>query len=118
MGSMNKFLRVFTHEGGEARVFAPDHELRRCVLNCLLWEDQFYEDGQTIAARIRALVSKVEPAVCAALAIEAREEMKLRHAPLLIVREMARLESHRGLVADTLARVIQRPDELTEFLAI
>ena len=118
MGTINKLLRVFTHEGAKARAFTPAEELRRSVLNCLLWEDQFYEDGQSIAARIRALVPKVEPAACAALAIEAREEMKLRHAPLLIVREMARLELHRGLVADTLACVIQRPDELTEFLAI
>ena len=118
MGTINKLLRVFTHEGAKARAFTPAEELRRSVLNCLLWEDQFYEDGQSIAARMRSLVPKVEPAACAALAIEAREEMKLRHAPLLIVREMARLESHRGLVADTLARVIQRPDELTEFLAI
>jgi hypothetical protein len=31
---------------------------------------------------------------------------------------MARQETHRGFVADTLERVIQRPDELTEFLAI
>ncbi|GCC47734.1 hypothetical protein chiPu_0031822, partial [Chiloscyllium punctatum] len=44
--------------------------------------------------------------------------MKLRHAPLLVVREMARHPTHRGLVADTLARVIQRPDEMTELLAI
>jgi hypothetical protein len=54
----------------------------------------------------------------AALAVEARENMKLRHAPLLVLREMARLETHRGLVADTLDRIIQRPDELTELLAI
>ncbi len=44
--------------------------------------------------------------------------MKLRHAPLLLVREMARYATHRGLVAETLARVIQRADELSEFLAI
>ena len=44
--------------------------------------------------------------------------MKLRHAPLLLVREMARHATHRGLVADTLARVIQRADELAEFVAI
>ena len=30
--------------------------------------------------------------------------MKLRHAPLLVIREMARHEKHRALVADTLAR--------------
>jgi hypothetical protein len=52
------------------------------------------------------------------MAIEAREDMKLRHAPLLIVREMARHDEHKALVADTLERVIQRPHELTEFLAI
>ena len=28
-------------------------------------------------------------------------------------REMARYATHRGLVAETLARVIQRPDEMT-----
>ena len=39
--------------------------------------------------------------------------MKLRHAPLLLVREMARLASHRALVAETLERVIQRADELS-----
>jgi len=44
--------------------------------------------------------------------------MKLRHAPLLIVREMARHATHRRLVAETLERVIQRADELAEFVAI
>jgi hypothetical protein len=44
--------------------------------------------------------------------------MKLRHAPLLLVREMARYATHRGLVAETLAQVIQRADELAEFVAI
>jgi hypothetical protein len=37
---------------------------------------------------------------------------------LLLVREMARHKSHRALVAETLARVIQRADELAEFVAI
>jgi 60 kDa SS-A/Ro ribonucleoprotein len=54
----------------------------------------------------------------AALAVEAREKMKLRHAPLLLVREMARQKTHRLLVAETLERVIQRADELAEFVAI
>jgi hypothetical protein len=44
--------------------------------------------------------------------------MKLRHAPLLLVREMARYATHRALVAETLVRVIQRADELAEFVAI
>lgn len=118
MAKLNKVLRVFTHEGARGKRFTPEQELRRTIMNCLLWEDQFYEDGVSIADRIKALVPLVEPAKVAALAIEAREQMKLRHAPLLVVREMARHEKHRVLVADTLARVIQRPDEMTELLAI
>ncbi|MEI9887954.1 MAG: TROVE domain-containing protein [Rhizomicrobium sp.] len=118
MAKLNKILKAFTFEGGKARKFTPEQMLRRALMNCMLWEDQFYEDGVTIADRIKALVPLVAPERVAALAIAAREQMKLRHAPLLIVREMARHEKHRVLVADTLARIVQRPDELTEFLAI
>ena len=118
MVKLNKIVRAFTHEGARARRFTPEMELQRALMNCLLWEDQFYEDGVAIADRIKALVPLVAPDRVAALAIEAREAMKLRHAPLLVVREMARHEKHRVLVADTLARVIQRPDEMTELLAI
>ena len=107
-----------THEGAPARRISDGQALRRSVLACLLWESQFYEDGVEIAGRIRELVPKVEAAMVAALAVEAREQMKLRHAPLLLVREMARHATHRGLVAETLARVIQRADELAEFMAI
>ncbi|HEV2157330.1 TROVE domain-containing protein [Bradyrhizobium sp.] len=118
MVRLNKIVRAFTREGARATRFTPEMELKRAVMNCLLWENQFYEDGVSIADRIKALVPKVDPARVAQLAIEAREVMKLRHAPLLVIREMARSEKHRALVADTLAQVIQRPDEMTELLAI
>src|SRR5262245_65826773 len=84
----------------------------------MLWEDQVYQDGGAIAGRIRELVAKVPAEKVAALAVEAREKMKLRHAPLLLVREMARLATHRQLVAETLYRVIHRADELSEFAAL
>ena len=107
-----------THEGAPAAVLTPEQVLRRSVLSCMLWENEFYEDGVQIGLRIHELVPRVDPAAVAALAVEARERMKLRHAPLLLVREMARHASHRHLVGDTLARVIQRADELAEFVAI
>jgi len=110
--------RLRTHEGAPAAAITPEQALRRSVLSCMLWEGEFYEDGVQIAGRIRELVPQVPADRVAALAIEARERMKLRHAPLLLVREMARLTTHRALVADTLARVIQRADELSEFVAI
>jgi hypothetical protein len=107
-----------TQEGAPARVLTAEQSLRRSVLSCMLWEREFYEDGAEIAARIRTLVPQVAADTVAALAIEARERMHLRHVPLLLVREMARHATHRALVAETLARVIQRADELSEFLAI
>ncbi len=107
-----------THEGAPAKRITDEQALRRSVLACLLWENQFYEDGVEIAGRIRELVPRVEAAKVAALAVEAREAMKLRHAPLYLVREMARHASHRALVSETLPRVIQRADELAEFVAI
>jgi hypothetical protein len=107
-----------THEGAPARNISPELQLRRSVLACLLWENQFYEDGVEIAGRIAELVPKVAPEKVAALAIEGRGRMKLRHAPLLLVREMARHKAHRALVSETLAQIIQRADELAEFVAI
>jgi 60 kDa SS-A/Ro ribonucleoprotein len=109
---------ALTHENTPVRAISAEQELRRAVLACMLWEDQFYESGIAIAGRIRELVPKVEASGVAALAVEARTNMKLRHVPLLLVREMARLITHRALVADTLTSVIQRADELAEFVAI
>jgi 60 kDa SS-A/Ro ribonucleoprotein len=83
MSTLNKLKRILTREGGPARAFTPEGELKRALMNCLLWEDQFYEDGVTIADRVKALVPAVAPERAAAL-----------------------------------ARVIQRPDEMTELLAI
>jgi len=118
MFKLRKHNRPQTHEGAPARVITNEQALRRSVLSCMLWEGEFYEDGVQIAGRIQELVPRVEAERVAALAVDAREKMKLRHAPLLLVREMARHVTHRGLVAETLSRVIQRADELSEFVAI
>lgn len=121
MAKLNIFKRksqARTHEGAPARTFGPEQQLRRSIMNCMLWEDQFYEDGLAIADRIQALVPKVAPETVAQIAVETREKGKLRHAPLLLVRAMAASEKHRPLVARTLERIVQRPDEMTEFLAI
>lgn len=107
-----------THEGAPARALTAEQELRRSVLACMLWENGFYESGKTIADRIATLVPTVPADRVAALAVEARSQMHLRHAPLFLVREMARHASHRPFVRATLAAVIQRADELSEFLAI
>lgn len=109
---------ITTHEGGKAKHVNSEMQLRRSVMSCLLWEREFYEEGEDIASRIVSLIPKVSPEKVATMAIEARGRMKLRHVPLLIVREMARHDSHKGFVGQTLAEIIQRPDELAEFVAL
>ncbi len=115
---LSHLARPRTHEGAPAAVITTEQALRRAVLSCMLWENEFYEEGVSIAGRIRELLPKVDAAKVAALAVEARTNMKLRHVPLLLVREMARHATHRSLVAETLVSVIQRADELAEFVAI
>jgi hypothetical protein len=124
MASINTATRTAktalkTAEGGKAVNIGKVAQLQRLLNACLLWEDNFYSDGESVADLMRGLVREVPAEKCAELAIKAREEQKLRHAPLLIVYEMTLAsKAHRELVAQTLARVIQRPDEITEFVAI
>lgn len=105
-----------THEGAPAARMTAEQALRRSVMSCLLWEREFYEDGQTIAERIETLAGQVSTETLAALAIEARSAFNLRHVPLLLTVALAK----RGgpIVGETIAQVIQRADELAELLAI
>lgn len=109
---------IVTHEGGRAAHIRPVQQLRRSVLACLLYEDGFYEDGQAIADRIREEAQNVSPAVLAELALEARSHFNLRHVPLYLTALLAQRARGTSLVSETIRDVIQRADELSEFLAI
>lgn len=106
-----------THEGAPAfGHLKPLQQLRRSVLSCLLWEDEFYEDGKSIADRISETAALVKPAELAALAIEARKVFNLRHVPLLLLDTLSR--TGPTLMAETTARVISRADEMGELLQV
>lgn len=105
-----------THQGAPATIVSAEQRLRRSVLSCLLWESEFYEEGESIAERIYTLALEVEPQIVAALALEAREQMKLRHAPLMLLCALIRVGG--PLVAPTIERVIQRADELSELVSL
>lgn len=105
-----------THERGPAKRINAEQQLRRSVMSCLLFEKEFYEDGITIADRIRDLVGKVPRQVAASIAMEARSVQNLRHVPLLIATALADLKFKN--LGNLLSAIIQRPDELTEFLSI
>jgi 60 kDa SS-A/Ro ribonucleoprotein len=108
----------FTHEGARAAKMTAEQALRRSVLSCMLWEDEFYEDGVAIAERISSLAAQINPTMLALLAIEARETMKLRHVPLLLLLTLVKTGRGTSLVSETITRVIQRADELNELLAM
>ncbi len=113
-----KTTPIKTHEGAIAKRINPELQLRRLAMACMLWENQFYVDGQTLADQIAEAISNVSGEVAARIAVEARNYMKLRHLPLLIAREMSRNPFQRGFVKNVLAEIIQRPDELAEYLSI
>src|SRR5574343_19335 len=94
--------------------------LRRLVLNCLLWENTFYETGENIADLIvkEALKTSTDINALASLAIEARTDFNLRRVPLLLLSCLAMRGSGNSIVSETIYKTILRADEIAEFLAI
>ena len=108
---------IKTHGGGRAVHINAEQQLARSVMACMLWEDGFYEDGQSIASRIVDHTHACSADKAMEIAIRARTQGKLRHVPLLVMRELAR-HADKPLIGDALAQVIQRADEITEFVAL
>ena len=113
---------VYTHEGGSASLHVtPLQQLRRSVLACMLFEQEFYESGQSIHDRICTLIKTCvddeQAQAVGDLAIEARDKFHLRHVPLFLVAELSKYPS-AAKVGGLLPNVISRADELAEFLAI
>jgi len=120
-----------THEGATAARINPEQQLRRVVLASMLFEDTFYLDGVSSAQIVEDSVQEVlkkknGPQIVSDLAYETRTNGKLRHIPLFLALTLVRAgnkntklgEECRAVVAETLTKIIQRPDELAEFLAL
>lgn len=115
-----KHPTAVNHAGVAVLKSSKIDELRRAVMTCMLFENTFYENGNSHAARIKELVRDLQknyPDEIADIAIEARTEMHLRHVPLFLIRELARY-GHGTLVANALEHIIQRADEPGEFLSL
>lgn len=110
--------RPKTHEGGLADRINIEQQLRRTLMNCLLWEKNFYEDGIDVADRLYNLtieLAKQDTQLVNDIVCEAREQHGLRHAPLLCAVALAECCS---LNADTVYRICDRPDQMTELLSL
>lgn len=114
-----------THEGAPAKRMTDEQALRRSVMSCLLWEDEFYEDGKAIAERIGELAKSVDLVTLAKLAVEARHEAHLRHVPLLLLvclldkwHVHGIWKANNDVVDSAIASVISRADELGELVSL
>lgn len=118
MATLNRLARITTHEGAPAKRIDPLAQLERSVMSCLLWENEFYESGQTIAQRIADLVKQVPAADVARVAVQAKMDMRLRHVPLLLARELLRTQDGRAAFGAVAEKVFARADDIAEFLAL
>lgn len=108
----------FTHEGAPAAPINAEQALRRSVMSCLLWEKEFYEDGEDIATRIYKLAHELPTQKVAEIAWDTRHVANLRHVPLVLLSALAKSGKGNSVVAKAIETVIQRADELSEFLAV
>ncbi len=105
-----------THEGGPASPhISAENQLRRLVMACLLFEDQFYVNGVAVADQIEAAAALVDAATLSKIAIEARNVAQLRHVPLLLADIMTKRFPD---MAGAVAQLLQRADEPAELIAL
>ena len=118
MGSLNKNkwgTGPRTNEGGPASVLKSLEQLKRAVMSCLLWEDQFYEDGEAIADRVKKLLDHVSEEDARKVLMDAKFGSKLRHMPLYLLTLFAK---KKWLKKEDVRKVCTRVDDMTELLAL
>lgn len=101
--------------GNQTRELTAYEKLQRSAINCLLWEDTFYEDGVSIADRIKEYMGQVTPEQARSVLKEAKVDNKLRHMPLFLLVNMAK---NGYLTAEDVANTITRVDDMSELLSL
>jgi 60 kDa SS-A/Ro ribonucleoprotein len=95
-------------------------ELYSMVVTSMM-DDKYYESNSDFIIRLRNLISKNDPEFVCKLAIYAREQMYLRSIPIVLLCELNKIltqeNKERTYLNKVITRIIQRADEITEFLA-
>lgn len=108
--------KVLNHENDIVYQIGLKNELYS-LITTFLYEDKYYESTQTQLLRLRELIKRCDIEFILKLAIYAREEMYLRTAPIVLICEALKINSGNNLISKTITRIIQRVDQITEFLA-
>jgi 60 kDa SS-A/Ro ribonucleoprotein len=113
--------RTKNYEGAKAYKLDPKMELYSLVCTASL-QKKFYEGVDETIARLEELIQLVPQEFVCKLAIYAREKMYLRSIPLVLMVELLKhnneaRELNHPAIKNTIARIIQRPDEIIEILS-
>lgn len=90
-------------------------KLRRSALCCLLWEDGVYEDGESVADRIREYIKHMTHDEVYEIVKEVKFGSKLRHTPLYMLLCMA---ENSMLKKEDVYEIVTRVDDMTEIIAM
>ena len=118
----NKAIKetVYTYEGGKASKINSLEELTRATMSCLLWENEFYEDGVSIAERISALVDKcIKQGLyddVIDLLKKVKFDMRLRHCPLWIM--VSIFKAGQKVSKELISSILTRPDDMGELISL
>ena len=107
---------VFTHEGGKASKISKIKELERTVMSCLLWEDEFYENGESISERIKDLINQCNDNEVIDLIKKVKFDMRIRHCPLWMI--VCLINKGTTGLKDLISSVLQRPDDMGELVSL
>lgn len=111
---------IYTNEGGKASHISDLEELKRATMSCLLWEDNFYEDGVSIADRITSLVKncidKGHYDDVIDILKTVKFDMRLRHCPLWMI--VAIYKAGKTIDKNVIASILTRPDDMGELLSL
>ena len=112
-----KVAKTTNLAGGKAIKHTEKMELVTAVLSTFL-EDKHYESGDSRMDRIKSLVSSTDSEFVAKLAVVARRDFHLRSVSHLLISELAKKNKGNDLVLRTMEKAIERPDDLTEIVAL
>lgn len=118
LNTAKSYAKTNAAGGGAEAHTSRIQQLERLVASCLLWESTFYTKGNDTADQIKQLTSEVSMAECIRIAVKAKSEWKLRHVPLWLLVCASSKKDPNIRISAAIADCIQRPDELSEFLAM
>jgi len=109
---------IYTHQVGRASHITPQQQLRRLTMACMLWEDTFYVNGQSITVALEECAKKLDASFILSIATLAKQKGYLRHVPLFLACIALHRKSPGEQIRKNIANLITRPDDITEILAI